>query len=112
MVEMCSKHLLERPIPPSERLGKHLSMDLETLVLACLAKNREDRPSSAVAFRAALLGCKDAKDYAPLVARAWWHNRGAELRTSRRSAVRSGPSAPRTVMVSRFSEHPLKLKRT
>jgi serine/threonine protein kinase len=103
VLEMCSKHLLEPPIPPSKRLGKVLATDLETLVLACLAKNREARPPSAAALRMALLGCEDAERYDPQTSRAWWNARGAELRASGRSAGRS-ESPPSAVTVGRFGE--------
>ena len=93
-VEMCSKHIVEAPVSPSKRLGKPLSTDLEALVLACLAKDPGGRPDSAAALRAALLGCRDAERYDLEASRAWWHDRGAALRTSRRSVDRSGSSTP------------------
>jgi serine/threonine protein kinase len=95
VVELCSKHLLEQPVPPSKRLGKALSPDLEALVLTCLAKDREDRPSSAGALRTALLGCEDANRYDPSASRAWWNGRGAELRASRHAVRRRESSSGR-----------------
>jgi serine/threonine protein kinase len=80
VVEVCSKHLLEAPVPPSQRLGRPVPPDLEALVLACLAKRREDRPASAEAMRAALAACADAGRYDVAAARAWWAGRGATLR--------------------------------
>jgi serine/threonine-protein kinase len=111
VVEMCSKHLLEEPLLPSKRLGKVLSADLEALVVSCLAKNREARPSSAAALRTALLGCADAGRYDPRTARAWWRGPGAELRASRRPVVRGGSTPPTTVTVSRFGGYLGSLKR-
>ncbi len=49
VLEVCSKHMLEAPMPPSQRLGKALPADLEAIVLACLAKDRDARPASAAA---------------------------------------------------------------
>jgi serine/threonine protein kinase len=89
VVEVCSKHLLEPPVPPSERLGRAVPADLEALILACLAKRREDRPASAPALRAALLACADAGKYDVDAARAWWTDRGATLR-ARVNAKRTG----------------------
>jgi len=81
VVEMCSKHLTEIPISPSQRLGRPVPQDLEAIVLACLAKRPSDRPDSAQALRAALLACADAGRYDVAAARAWWRDQGAELRT-------------------------------
>ena len=72
VLEVCSKHMLEKPVPPSERLGKPLPADLEALVLACLAKDRADRPASAAVAsrRAARLRGRGRYDVA--ASRAWW----------------------------------------
>jgi len=72
VIEVCSKHMLEQPVPPSQRLGKVLPADLEGIVLGCLAKDRDVRPASAAALRAALLGCASAADIDLPAARAWW----------------------------------------
>jgi hypothetical protein len=82
------------PNTPSTKLGLLLSADLDALVLACLAKDREARPSSAAALRAALLSCKDAARYDPQAARAWWKSRGAELRRGPRLRPQRGQPAP------------------
>ena len=101
VVEMCGKHLFEEPIPPSERLGRVLSADLETLVLKCLAKDREMRPCSAAALREALLQCEDANRYDPRTSHAWWNERGAELRASGSSSAWSESKPLTTLAVSR-----------
>jgi hypothetical protein len=93
VLEMCSKHLLEKPIPPSERLGRPVPQDLETLLLACLEKNRCQRPASAAALRAALLACADAKHDDSAALRAWWQDRGAQLRTRQRVSRSSNVTA-------------------
>jgi hypothetical protein len=89
VVEVCSKHLLEVPVPPSQRLGRAVPPDLEALILACLAKKRDHRPASAEALRAALVACADAGKYDLAVARAWWADRGATIR-ARSKAKRAG----------------------
>jgi hypothetical protein len=53
-------------------VGKTLPADLEAIVLACLAKEREARPASAAALRTALLACQDAPAFDASAARAWW----------------------------------------
>ncbi|MBL9014657.1 MAG: serine/threonine protein kinase [Myxococcales bacterium] len=72
VLEVYSRHMLEPPVPPSQKLGKPLPADLEAIVLACLAKDRGDRPASAAELRAKLLACADARAYDPAAARAWW----------------------------------------
>jgi hypothetical protein len=85
IVEVCSKHLLEAPMAPSQRLGKPLPKDVEALMLACLAKRREDRPATAQALQASLLACANATPYDVDLGRAWWRERGAALRFRSRS---------------------------
>jgi serine/threonine-protein kinase len=41
------KHLQQQPEPPSRRTDRPIPADLETVVLACLAKRPDDRPRSA-----------------------------------------------------------------
>jgi tRNA A-37 threonylcarbamoyl transferase component Bud32 len=41
------KHLQQSPEPPSRRTDRPIPAELETLVLACLAKRPDDRPGSA-----------------------------------------------------------------
>jgi serine/threonine protein kinase len=72
VLEICSKHMLEAPVPPSQRLGKPLPADLEAIVLGCLAKDRDARPASAAALRTRLLACVDAGRKHIPAARAWW----------------------------------------
>ena len=51
------KHLQQAPEPPSRRTERPIPAELETLVLACLAKRPDDRPRSAreVAERLAMM---------------------------------------------------------
>ena len=77
VLEVCSKHLLQQPVAPSARLGRALPGDLEAIVLACLAKNRDARPASAAALRVALLACRHAAMFDAVAARGWWRARAA-----------------------------------
>lgn len=72
VLEVCGKHMVEAPVPPSQRLGKPLPADLEAIVLACLAKDRDDRPESAAGLRTILLACADAGRMDQQAARNWW----------------------------------------
>jgi CHASE1-domain containing sensor protein len=94
VLEVLTKHLLEEPVPPSIRSGKALASDLEGVLLGCLAKDRQYRPSSAQALADSLRACADAARYDADAAKAWWHGRGAELRQSaRREPARAGIAA-------------------
>ncbi|HYD42075.1 MAG TPA: serine/threonine-protein kinase, partial [Anaeromyxobacter sp.] len=61
---LASRHLHDPP-PPLSRAGARVAPALERLVLAALAKRRDDRPASADAFRAALLACPVEAPAAP-----------------------------------------------
>ncbi|HEY3494856.1 MAG TPA: serine/threonine-protein kinase [Polyangiaceae bacterium] len=87
VIEICSKHMLEAPVPPSERLGRPLPEDLEKLVLACLAKSPSDRPATAAALREALTACARTSPYDDRAARTWWENNASALRARRKGSV-------------------------
>jgi serine/threonine-protein kinase len=70
--EVLLHHVRTPPLPPSERAGKPIPARLEALVLACLAKDPDDRPASADALAARLAECETAGDWNPDRARAWW----------------------------------------
>ncbi|HEU4682388.1 MAG TPA: serine/threonine-protein kinase [Gemmatimonadales bacterium] len=46
-LQMIAKHIQETPDPPSRRAELDIAPALDRVVLACLAKRREDRPASA-----------------------------------------------------------------
>ncbi|HET9991150.1 MAG TPA: hypothetical protein VFQ65_21605, partial [Kofleriaceae bacterium] len=94
IMEICSKHMLEVPMPPSQRLGKPLPTDLEAIVLACLAKDRDARPASAAVLRTMLLACADGHNDLP-AARAWWQAH----RTSHQSPIDDVGSRPATMAI-------------
>ncbi len=105
IVEVCSKHLLETPMAPSQRLGKPLPKDVEALMLACLEKRREDRPATAQAMRASLLACANATPYDVGVGRAWWRERGAVLRARFPSTPSEGNEAMAVDLRGRALSH-------
>jgi eukaryotic-like serine/threonine-protein kinase len=47
VLKVITQHLQAVPVPPSERTDLPIPATLEHLVLACLAKKREDRPQNA-----------------------------------------------------------------
>jgi serine/threonine protein kinase len=59
LIELCSKHLYEVPVAPSQRSTRAIPEALDAIVLACLAKSPSARPASAAALQSALLACSE-----------------------------------------------------
>ena len=108
VLEVCSKHMLEVPIPPSQRLGRALPADLEALVLACLAKDREARPASAAVLRTKLLACADAGRGDVSALRTWWqaHRTSSQGGPSEAAAGGSHPATMAIELGGRSTEVP------
>jgi serine/threonine protein kinase len=71
------EHLLrqqvkEAPVPPSKRLGRPISPDLEDLMMRCLSKTPAQRPESASALEQALGRCQSAFAWTAQDAADWW----------------------------------------
>jgi hypothetical protein len=71
-IEVCLKHVTAIPGQPSERRRLPLNEDLEQLVMQCLAKKLEDRPSSARALLSSLSACRAAETWTQEKAANWW----------------------------------------
>jgi serine/threonine-protein kinase len=84
VVEVCAQHLHAEPIPPSTRAEKPVPERLEALILACLAKQPEQRPASADQLLTDLANAGVAP-WTRAQARAWWRDHGAEARAQRRN---------------------------
>ena len=69
--QMVAKHLHHEAIPPSVRGGIEIPLELERVVLMCLAKNPEARPRSAAEFSQSL-ACIDVEPWTEVQARDWW----------------------------------------
>ena len=69
--EMVAKHLLEEPVPPSRRTELAVPVELDRLVLACLAKKPADRPPSAAALSRSLAAI-ESEPWGEEQAQRWW----------------------------------------
>jgi hypothetical protein len=72
LVELTMQHVKATPEPPSSRLGRPVSPELERLILRCLAKKREDRPASASELLDELHKCEPSCPWSRADAQAWW----------------------------------------
>jgi serine/threonine-protein kinase len=81
---ICMEHLQSIPAPIAEARGEPVPRELEQLILACLAKDRADRPASAEALADAL----DALDitlWTRADAEEWWQRYGSLVQEQRES---------------------------
>ncbi len=85
LLEVCEQHLHSTPEAPSSRLGAPIPHELEALILACLAKDPNDRPQSAAAVQSALVEL--AARWTPTNAAAWWTGRESAVSGSGLRAV-------------------------
>lgn len=78
LMELCQQHIDAVPVPPSVRLGKPVSPELEAALLACLEKSRSKRPPTARDLAHLLLRAPTAHQWSLEDADAWWgrHERG------------------------------------
>ncbi len=79
MLEVFERHLTEEPDLPSERLGRDLPRDLETVILAALSKDPADRPASAVELAEMLRAC-ELGAWSQAEAKLWWEEFGESVK--------------------------------
>jgi eukaryotic-like serine/threonine-protein kinase len=75
ILDVCGQHLSAEPARPSSALGSAIPADLEDAVLACLAKQPDERPQDARALRDRLLASSAAGQWTADDAAAWWRDR-------------------------------------
>lgn len=72
IAELCRKHLDETPVPPSQRLGKSLDAQFESLLMRCLEKDPAARPQSATELAEQLTACALTQHWPPEQRAVWW----------------------------------------
>jgi serine/threonine-protein kinase len=72
VIEVCSHHLHDAPVPPTQRTEVDIPPQLEQLVLTCLAKKPADRPPSARALVESLDALTEIPPWTNADANAWW----------------------------------------
>lgn len=89
LVDVVAAHLDREP-PPIERAD--LPEALDEVIRRCLAKDRADRPGSAVELGGWLESLEDVPPWLPEQAQAWWEKERAERRPSQPVDVVSPPT--------------------
>lgn len=72
IAELCRKHLTEEPMAPGARVGKTFEVQLEALLMRCLAKDPAARPQSARELAELLSACPPAASWTTTRRAAWW----------------------------------------
>jgi serine/threonine protein kinase len=85
--ELLDGHVNATPKKPSERLGRPVSQDLEKIIMSCLAKAPELRPTSAEALEAAFAACAAEGTWTPQDADKWWSVNLAKIEPSPTKAI-------------------------
>ena len=104
VVELCNMHVNEIPQPPSERLGKPVSKELEHALMSCLEKSRAKRPQTARDLADLLSKSPEASLWSTEDADRWWsqHERGPGNSTLTDStAANTEPKTYEQTMVSK-----------
>ncbi len=71
-MDLQNQVMHNEPELPSKRVPHPIPVDLERLVLRCLAKDPADRPASTAALRQALEMLPDIPEWTPQQAHDWW----------------------------------------
>ena len=90
VAEIIGHHLHTEPVPPSQRLGQPLPADLETVLMQCLRKAPDERPSTARELRERLRRCR-IPPWAPTEAAEWWTAFRSRAADRRETAETSQP---------------------
>lgn len=72
LVDLLRRHVMDPPAPPSQRLGRQVSPELETAILACLEKDPSKRPQTARDVIGLLRKCPEYGTWTVENGDAWW----------------------------------------
>jgi len=71
-IQLMYQHANAQPVPPSERSELEISPALDQVILACLAKQPEDRPQSAAELSRLLQAAAPSEAWSAERAHRWW----------------------------------------
>ncbi len=99
-MEICYKVLHETPVRPSERVERAIPPKLDELIMACLARDPEDRPQDAGSVIDLLDSIPEHAQWGQKQARAWWQANQSRIECRDASgASRHAPAAAEDPMV-------------
>jgi serine/threonine-protein kinase len=73
-MKMLLRHASEEPVPPSQRSELEIPSSLEEIILACLAKDPDDRPSSVTEVEALLAATRLDRHWTVEQRGRWWES--------------------------------------
>jgi len=82
-VDVMMQHVQATPVPPSLRTELSIPSELETIVLACLAKDPDGRPATADALRDLLAAVPLATPWTEARGQGWWRTNMPRSRDTR-----------------------------
>jgi len=71
-LDVVVQHVKEQPVPPSQRTELEVPEMLERIILSCLGKAPEGRPTSATELSDMLASCETSDVWNQKEARDWW----------------------------------------
>jgi serine/threonine protein kinase len=71
-IQLMYQHANARPIPPSQRSELEIPPELDSVILACLAKVPQDRPQSAAELSRRLAAAVNGNGWTEDQAHRWW----------------------------------------
>ncbi len=81
-IEICAQHLSAVPESPSAAVERAFNPGLEEIIMQCLEKKRDDRPSSGVEISDRLRAL-DVPRWSQREAAVWWETAGREIMSFR-----------------------------
>lgn len=96
LAELCRMQIEVVPAPPSQRLGRPISSELEGAIMACLEKSRAKRPQTARELSSLLDQSPHAHAWSLAEAEAWWgrHERAKSAESGSPATGNGNASTP------------------
>jgi serine/threonine protein kinase len=94
--ELFQHHIDSTPLPPSKRMQMEVDSQLEAAIMACLEKNRANRPQTAKDLAIKLELVPTVDDWCREKAEAWWLQHEREAKNERATGLPGPISTSKT----------------